>query len=134
MRVTRDQPWKPQYLLQPLQNLFLAMTFEWGIALHGVDLERTRAATAAEKVTQARALIGKIARQALKDYVLFPALSGSRWRRTLTAGAAANLLRNLWAYVVIFCGHFPDGAEKFAASVIENEARISPDARRPCFW
>ena len=45
MRVTRDQPWRPQYLLQPLQNLLLAATFEWGIAVHDVDLERTRAAT-----------------------------------------------------------------------------------------
>src|ERR1700760_1793004 len=63
MRVTRDQPWRPQYLLQPLQNLLLAATFEWGIAVHDVDLERTRAATAAEKATQARALVGKIARQ-----------------------------------------------------------------------
>ena len=42
MRVTRDQPWKPQYLLQPIQNLFLAATFEWGIALHDVDFERIR--------------------------------------------------------------------------------------------
>ncbi len=49
MRVTRDQPWKPQYLLQPLQNLLLALTFEGGIALHGIDLERTRAATVPEK-------------------------------------------------------------------------------------
>ncbi len=72
MRVTRDQPWKPQYLLQPLQNLFLAATFEWGIALHDVDFDRVRAATAAEKATQASALIGKVARQAAKDYVLFP--------------------------------------------------------------
>ena len=95
MRVTRDQPWKPQYLLQPLQNLLLAATFEWGIALHGVDVERIRAATAAEKVAQARALIGKIARQAVKDYVLFPALSRSRWRRTLAANAVTNLVRNL---------------------------------------
>ena len=42
MRVTRDQPWKRQYLLQPVQNLLLALTFEWGIAAHGVDLERSR--------------------------------------------------------------------------------------------
>ena len=132
MRVTRDQPWKPQYLLQPIQNLFLAATFEWGIALHDVDLERTREATAAGKAIQARALIGKAARQAVKDYVIFPAMSRSRWRRTLTANAAANLLRNLWAYVVIFCGHFPDGAEKFSADVLEHETRAglvsAPDA------
>jgi len=123
MRVTRDQSWRPQYLLQPLQNLLLAATFEWGIAVHDVDLERTRAATSAEKATQARALVGKIARQSVKDYVIFPALSRSRWRRTLAATVAANLLRNLWAYVVIFCGHFPDGAEKFTADVLEHESR-----------
>ena len=41
------------------------------------------------------------------------------WR----ANIAANLLRNLWAYVVIFCGHFPDGAEKFTAAVLEHETR-----------
>ena len=32
-------------------------------------------------------------------------------------------MRNLWAYVVIFCGHFPDGAEKFTADVLEEETR-----------
>ena len=78
----------------------------------------------AGKSAKARtALVGKIARQTVKDYVIFPALSRSRWRRTLAANVAANLLRNLWAYVVIFCGHFPDGAEKFTADVLEHETR-----------
>jgi fatty acid desaturase len=69
------------------------------------------------------ALIRKIARQAGKDYVLFPALSRRRWRRTLTANAAANLLRNVWAYVVICCGHFADGAEKFTAAALDGETK-----------
>jgi fatty acid desaturase len=119
MRVTSDQPWSRRHLLQPLQNMFLALTFEWGIALHGVDLKRTRA----EKLSQAKALTGKITRQGFKDYVLWPVLSLTRWRRTLQANAVANLLRNLWAYVVIFCGHFPDGTMKFTADVLEAETR-----------
>ncbi|WP_016881905.1 MULTISPECIES: fatty acid desaturase family protein [unclassified Rhodococcus (in: high G+C Gram-positive bacteria)] len=123
IRITRDQPWKPDNLLQPLRNLLLAATFEWGIALHGLYSEQERAGTAAEKSGHTRALIGKIARQTGKDYVLFPALGGRRWRRTLKANLAANLLRNLWAYVVIFCGHFPDGAEKFTPAELENETR-----------
>jgi fatty acid desaturase len=124
MRVTRDERWEPAHLLQPLRNLLLASIFEWGIALHGVHSERDRVAADAGGVAKARAaLIAKIARQAVKDYVLFPALSRSRWRRTLAANGAANLLRNLWAYVVIFCGHFPDGAEKFSAEVLEHETR-----------
>ena len=124
MRVTRDEPWRPAHLLQPLRNLLLASIFEWGIALHGVHSERDRLEAEPVKVAQARvALVGKVVRQAVKDYVLFPALSRSRWRRTLAANASANLLRNLWAYVVIFCGHFPDGAEKFTADVLEKETR-----------
>jgi fatty acid desaturase len=124
MRVTRDEPWQPSHLLQPLRNLLLASIFEWGIGLHGVHSERDRVAADPGKVAEARAaLAGKIARQAVKDYVLIPALSRSRWRRTLAANVSANLLRNLWAYVVIFCGHFPDGAEKFTADVLEHETR-----------
>ncbi|MFC9962758.1 fatty acid desaturase family protein [Nocardia ignorata] len=121
IRVTRDQQWRPRLLLQPLQNLLLAATFEWGIALHGLYSERDRAATATEKTAHTRALLGKIGRQTAKDYLLFPILSGRRWRRTLAAGITANALRNLWAYVVIFCGHFPDGAEKFTPDAIEHE-------------
>ena len=124
IRVTRDEPWRREHLFQPLRNLLLASIFEWGIALHGIHSERDRLAPDAGKVSEARRTFAKkIARQTVKDYVLFPALSLSRWRRTLGANVAANLLRNLWTYVVIFCGHFPDGAEKFSADVLENETR-----------
>ncbi len=123
LRVTRDQPWQPVNLLQPLRNLLLAVVFEWGIALHGIHAAHVRAKTQAEKRAQSRALVNKIARQVSKDYVFFPALSRSRWRRTLGANVAANVIRNLWAYVVIFCGHFPDGTAKFSAAVVEQESR-----------
>lgn len=124
MRMTRDQPWKPEHLVQPIRNLLLATIFEWGIGLHGIHSERDRLAPDEAKVAQARkTFLLKIVRQSAKDHVLIPALSLSRWRRTLGANAVANLLRNLWAYVVIFCGHFPDGAENFTADVLENESR-----------
>ena len=64
-----------------------------------------------------------MARQLGKDYVLFPVLSGRRWRRTLGANVVANGLRNVWAYLVIVCGHFADGAEKFTPSVLEGETK-----------
>ncbi|WP_328406029.1 fatty acid desaturase family protein [Nocardia sp. NBC_00403] len=123
IRVTRDQTWQPRFLLQPLQNLFLAATFEWGIALHGMYAERDRMPTQEQRTAQTRAMIGKLVRQAGKDYLLFPALSGRRWRRTIAANASANVLRNIWAYLVIFCGHFPDGAEKFTPEVMEHETK-----------
>jgi fatty acid desaturase len=123
IRVTRDQKWHSQHLLQPLRNLLLAALFEWGIALHGVHSERDRSVDSGQ-IGEARAALGrKIGRQLVKDYLLFPALAWSRWRRTLAANITANLVRNFWTYVVIFCGHFPDGADKFTADVLKNETR-----------
>jgi NADPH-dependent stearoyl-CoA 9-desaturase len=82
-----------------------------------------REATETGKSAHKAALIRKMARQAGKDYVLFPALSRRRWRRTLGANVVANGLRNVWAFVVIVCGHFTDGAEKFTPSVLEGETK-----------
>lgn len=123
LRVTRDQEWRRNHLYQPLRNMLLAIMFEWGIAMHGLHSEHERATTDAEKSAYTRALIRKMARQAGKDYVFFPALSLRRWRRTLAANLAANLLRNVWAYVVICCGHFADGAEKFTPAALEGETK-----------
>jgi NADPH-dependent stearoyl-CoA 9-desaturase len=123
LRVTPDQQWKPSNLLQPLRHLLLAVTFEWGIALHGLYSEQERAGTNTEKSAHTRALLRKIARLAAKDYLVFPALGARRWRRVLFANAFANLLRNLSAYAVICCGHFADGAEKFTPETLKGETK-----------
>jgi linoleoyl-CoA desaturase len=41
----------------------------------------------------------------------------------LKANAVANVIRNLWANAVIFCGHFPDGAEKFTKTDMVGESK-----------
>ncbi|MGA8254714.1 MAG: fatty acid desaturase [Mycobacterium sp.] len=123
MRVTRDQEWRPSALAQPLRAVLLALAFEWGVALHGLYSVQERETTDAGKTAHKTALIRKMARQAGKDYVLFPALSRRRWRRTLGANVVANGLRNVWACVVIVCGHFTDGAEKFTPAVLEDETK-----------
>ncbi|MCZ4518797.1 fatty acid desaturase [Rhodococcus ruber] len=126
LRMTRDEPWKPINLVQPLANIVLATTFEWGIALHDYDAQKQLDGEGEQgllKSPASRAFARKIAKQVGKDFVLFPALSGPAWKSTLTANATANLVRNLWAYAVIFCGHFPDGAEKFTIGQFETETR-----------
>jgi fatty acid desaturase len=123
MRVTPDQPWTPGTLLQPLRHLVLALTFEWGIALQGLDAARDRMATPQERSAAIRVLLVKVARQAAKDYLLLPALGARRWRRVLYANAVANLARNVWAYLVINCGHFPDGAETFTPATLVGETK-----------
>src|SRR5699024_12264068 len=51
------------------------------------------------------------------------ALPISNWKTTMTANATANVIRNLWSNAVIFCGHFPDGADKFTLDDLENETQ-----------
>ena len=36
---------------------------------------------------------------------------------------AANVIRNVWSNAVIFCGHFPDGAEKFTKTDMVGETK-----------
>ncbi|MBF6070460.1 fatty acid desaturase family protein [Nocardia farcinica] len=123
LRMTRDEPWRPIHLVQPLANLVLAATFEWGIALHDWSIEKVLTGTPPWELRSKpnRDFARKIGRQVAKDFVIYPALTGPAWKSTLKANATANLIRNLWAYAVIFCGHFPDGAEKFTIEQLEDE-------------
>jgi fatty acid desaturase len=41
----------------------------------------------------------------------------------VAGNATANLTRNLWAFTIIFCGHFPDGTQEFTQEESENETR-----------
>lgn len=123
MRVTRDQQWRPGNLLQPVRAVLLAAMFEWGVAMHGLYSVQEREDTEAAKSAHHKTMVRKMIRQSVKDYVLFPALSLRKWRRTFGATLVANGFRNAWAYIVIVCGHFADGADKFSASVLENETK-----------
>ena len=64
--------------------------------------------------------------------MLFPALTGPLFPLTLAGNATANLVRNVWAFNIIFCGHFPAGAETFTQEECEDE--ICRRAHRPAGW
>ncbi|MDP9101808.1 MAG: acyl-CoA desaturase [Actinomycetota bacterium] len=125
LRVTRDQMWHPVNLGQPVYNALLAPLFEWGVALHDLDLAaiRTGRKDPVELRRQLRGIWRKVRRQVGKDYVVYPLLAGPNAVTTLTANVTANLIRNLWSYMIIFCGHFPDGAEKFTEEQLEGETK-----------
>ena len=123
LRVTRDEAWQVHAWTQAGRALVLALLFEWGVALHGLLSVQERETTDAGRAAHRNVLLRKMARQIGKDYVVFPALSRRRWWRTLGANVVANGLRNVWAYIVIVCGHFTDGAEKFDPSVLEGETK-----------
>ena len=125
MRVDEEQRWMPFYLGQPLWNFINACLFEYGIAAYDLELGKnwpTRKTNPAFQA-QAKAVLAKIRKQMIKDYVVHPLLSGPSALTTLAANATANLVRNLWTHSVIMCGHFPDGVQTFEKKSIVGETR-----------
>ena len=125
MRVDPKQPWHPAYLAQPFVNLLLMAFFEWGVAVHDLDFEKIRAGEKPKQQVrdELKAILTKARRQIVKDYIVFPALSGRHWKKTLYANVTANIVRNVWSNAIIFCGHFPDQAYTFTEEETEGETR-----------
>ncbi|WP_141013934.1 fatty acid desaturase family protein [Nocardioides sambongensis] len=125
LRMDPDQKWHPYYLGNPVYALLLMLLFEWGVALHDLEVENIVAGrrSLADNKPLYPGLIRKIRRQAVKDYLLFPALTGPLFPLTFAGNATANLIRNIWAFNIIFCGHFPAGVASFSVEETEDESR-----------
>jgi linoleoyl-CoA desaturase len=125
LRMDPAQKWNPYYLGNPVWAFLLMVFFQYGVALHDLEVENVLAGkrSLSENKKLWRGIWRKVGKQSLKDYLLFPALTGPLFLSTLTANATANLVRNLWAYSIIFCGHFPSGVATFTEEECENETR-----------
>jgi NADPH-dependent stearoyl-CoA 9-desaturase len=175
MRIDPNQKWAPRYLGQPLYNLLLTVLFEWGVAVHDLDIDaiRKREKPWSEVRKDLKGIGVKARAQIVKDYLGWPLISAgafalvqlasrgqleqpaesrlarrlrrvsnkgrlgaaasfldkvapgveSTYLRTLTADAVANVIRNIWAHAIIFCGHFPDQTYTFTQEETENETR-----------
>ena len=77
MRIDPEQKWNPIYLGQPILNLFLMAFFEWGVAVHDLDIEAIRAGDKkwADVKDDLKGMGGKARAQITKDYIAFPLLS-----------------------------------------------------------
>ena len=124
LRIAEAQPWEPKHRFQLLYTLGLASLFQWGVALHDLELDQARKGKPRPDLRQvARRVFRKGGKQVLKDYLLFPALAGPFFLPVLLGNLTANFLRNVWAFAVIFCGHFPDGVAMFDEQTLEGESR-----------
>ena len=125
VRVDESRPWKPSDLGNPVYATLLAAFFQYGVMLHDLEVERLMSGQVRWRDTaeQRDAMARKLASQTLKDYVLWPVLTGPSAPLTLAGNAVANLARNLWAFTIIFCGHFPDGVATFTKEEAADESR-----------
>jgi linoleoyl-CoA desaturase len=125
LRMTPEQRWKPRHWLQPLANLMLAMGFQYGVGSHDLELGRYKHGAVPKPVfmDRLRRFGRKVGRQWFKDYLFFPLLALWSAPRVLAGNFAANLIRNLWTYLVIFCGHFTEGVAIYREEDCRNETR-----------
>ncbi|NGP09114.1 acyl-CoA desaturase [Rhodococcus sp. 14C212] len=125
LRMDPGQRWNPYYLGNPLYALLLMLTFEWGVMLHNLETDRVLRGRRPWRdiAPLVRGWWRKAGPQVLKDYVVFPLLSGPLLLPTLAGNAAANLVRNVWAFSIIFCGHFPSGVQIFTEDETADETR-----------
>jgi NADPH-dependent stearoyl-CoA 9-desaturase len=127
LRMSPDQPWRPFNLGNPLWNAILAPVFEWGIAIYDLELVDYREGTKSKAalVKDLKAMGRKALRQFTKDYAATPvvAMVTGSGKQALWGTLAANAVRNVWAHAVIFCGHFPDGADTFTEEMVDGETR-----------
>jgi NADPH-dependent stearoyl-CoA 9-desaturase len=125
LRMSEEQRWHPYYLGNPVYAMLLALFFQWGVALHDLEVEQLNTGKASwrDKGEMLQAIWRKGRRQALKDYALFPLLAGPGAPFTFAGNLTANAVRNVWAFMIIFCGHFPEGTHEFTEEECDSETR-----------
>lgn len=125
LRLFPEQRWRPYYLLQPLWAAAFAFFFQWGVALQSLDFPKGWGgnSTMEQFKQQWLAALKKINSQLLKDYVFFPLLSGPMFFAVLSGNLVSNMVRSLWTYLILFCGHFTSDVEVFPESALENEGQ-----------
>jgi len=95
-----------------------------GLAMAALDAALEAGRSRGGNGRKRRGLLGRRRRRGLSR-VLEAALRGGAgaYRSTASADATANVVRNAWAYAIIFCGHFPDQTYTFSPEEVEDESR-----------
>jgi NADPH-dependent stearoyl-CoA 9-desaturase len=114
----RDQVVK-DYLAWPLVSALAAGAVGAGLEALAVSREggakrsvlgRRRSRNRGQEIAR------RIAERALGD-------GAKTFRSTVKADVTANLVRNVWSYAIIFCGHFPDQTYTFDEDEVRDEGR-----------
>jgi linoleoyl-CoA desaturase len=140
-RFSDDVPWNPTHLLQPLLSPLSGLWFQYSIGAYDLGLlDRVLPGRAKTKAAKARPLgelvregwnfARKAARKSAIEYVFFPALAGPLAPKVLAGNAVADGIRNVWAYVVIYCGHLTERAATFREEDLAGEDRAQWYARQ----
>ncbi|WP_229053408.1 acyl-CoA desaturase [Aeromicrobium sp. Leaf350] len=133
LRIDEAQPWYPNHRFNLPAATLLMLFFEWGVMYHGLELgDYLKGDMSKEEfLARKKRALAKTRRQVFKDYVAFPVLALALvpmvgwWAPLAVLGATftANIIRNIWTFLIIFCGHFPAEVQTFDEDEAKNESR-----------
>ena len=134
-RLSDAVKWKPIHLLQPIINPISAMLFEYSVSLYDLQItqyvlpkwfrqeEHAELLSKSELLQELKEFAIKSGKKGLKEYAFYPLLAGPLAPKVLVGNAAAQVIRNVWAFAVIYCGHLPDGNYTFTEKEMEAETK-----------
>jgi linoleoyl-CoA desaturase len=130
-QVTKD------YIAWPIISGVVNLGLDLAIATAGGDLDKVRPGSKAKNRRDrarraARGALGKARRKtpggssgfrAIVEELIDRRSFREPYKNTAWANFTANIIRNVWAHGIIFCGHFPDQTYVFTQEETEDETR-----------
>lgn len=125
LRMADEQPWHWLRLFQPIYAAFQALSFEWAVAVHHLAFDDVLSGEKSLRsmLRDAKPVVRKAWRQLVKEYLAYPLLAGPFAPIVVFGNLTANTIRSVWAFSVIFCGHFSDGVRTYREDECEGESR-----------
>jgi len=134
-RFSEEVQWKPIHLLQVGINAISALSFEYSVSLYDLDItqyilpkwlrqeEHAELMPVPELLQELKEFAIKSTKKSLKEYAFYPLLAGPLAPKVLAGNISAQVIRNVWAFSVIYCGHLPDGNVTFTEEEMEAETK-----------
>ena len=116
---------------QQITKDYVAFPMISGLVAAGVELALAATRSAQERKSRPRRLAEgawhKVSPATSNDGIVRQLIERRSFRQpfrsTLTADFTANIVRNVWSYAIIFCGHFPDQTYSFSQEETAEETR-----------
>jgi fatty acid desaturase len=128
------------YIAFPVLSGLLNVAADLAIAAAGVDRKaikpgkRSKRELARDKAQGALATVRRKTPPRAKYGLIGELIERKSFRQpfksTLSADFTANIVRNVWAYAIIFCGHFPDQTYTFSQEETDDETRGARHVRQ----
>jgi NADPH-dependent stearoyl-CoA 9-desaturase len=137
LRLSSDLRWR--WFYHPMQGLYmilLAVFFEWFVAMHDIQTDKlfTGRRTWADARPQWLVIRAKMWWTVRKEFIYWPATAAlvalafgvnplDHALAFMAGNFASTIIRNLWAWAIIFCGHFTDDIYIFSRDSIKGETK-----------